>query len=245
MVMFQKNDFKAHVEEIVTAAEGGQTTRDPEVVQSWLRCINEYSLDPEHKGQARIVSEAVLREHQQEAEDLLSIARFGMEDLYRRVDSMGYVLLLTDAKGVTVDFIGDENVCLILGDNLFFNTEVLYENNLKKRCKIFIKKVKNPNNYGVIEEKKGVVYKIHEKPKRFISNYVVVGIYMFTNSVVKYVKKLKPSKRGEIEITDLNNIYINNNSCEVVLLENDSIWFDSGTFDSLVDASNFVRKNGL
>ena len=110
MVMFQKNDFKAHVEEIVTAAEGGQTTRDPEVVQSWLRCINEYSLDPEHKGQARIVSEAVLREHQQEAEDLLSIARFGMEDLYRRVDSMGYVLLLTDAKGVTVDFIGDEKV---------------------------------------------------------------------------------------------------------------------------------------
>ena len=152
---------------------------------------------------------------------------------------------IADAFLIGEEFIGDDNVCLILGDNLFFNTDVLYENNLKKRCKIFIKKVKNPNNYGVLEEKKGVVYKIHEKPKRFISNYVVVGIYMFTNSVVEYVKRLKPSKRGEIEITDLNNIYIDNNSCEVVLLENDSIWFDSGTFDSLVDACNFVRKNSL
>jgi transcriptional regulator of acetoin/glycerol metabolism len=102
--------FEQHVNEIVTAAEGGTTGRDQAVVQSWLRCLNDYNLDPEHKGEARIVPENVLREHQQEAEDLLSMARFGMEDLYRRVNSMGYVLLLTDAKGVTVDFIGDEKV---------------------------------------------------------------------------------------------------------------------------------------
>ena len=103
-------EFKEHVREIITAAEGGKTSRDPDVVKSWLRCLNDYSLDPEHKGQARIVPENVLREHQQDAEELLSIARFGMEDLYRRVNSMGYVLLLTDSQGVTVDFIGDEKV---------------------------------------------------------------------------------------------------------------------------------------
>lgn len=102
--------FDQHVQEILVAAQGGNSGRDPEVVKSWLRCLNDYKLDPEHKGEARILPESVLREHMQEAEDLLSIARFGMEDLYRRVNSMGYVLLLTDKKGVTVDFIGDEKV---------------------------------------------------------------------------------------------------------------------------------------
>ena len=102
--------FDEHVKEILAAAQGGQTSRDPEVVKSWLRCLHDYKLDPEHKGEARILPEATLREHKQEAEDLLLMARFGMEDLYRRVNSLGYVLLLTDKKGVTVDFIGDEKV---------------------------------------------------------------------------------------------------------------------------------------
>ncbi len=108
--MNQTRVFEQHVQEIVDAAEGKAVARDSGVVQSWLRCIQDHNLDPEHKGEARILPEAALRQHQQEAEDLLSIARFGMEDLYRRVNSMGYVLLLTDAKGVTVDFIGDEKV---------------------------------------------------------------------------------------------------------------------------------------
>ncbi len=102
--------FDQHVSEILAVAAGQDSRRDPEVVQSWLRCLNDYQLNPEHKGEARILPEGVLKEHKQEAEDLLSIARFGMEDLYRRVNSMGYVLLLTDKKGVTVDFIGDEKV---------------------------------------------------------------------------------------------------------------------------------------
>lgn len=102
--------FEEHVQEIVSATDGTTTLRDAEVIQSWIRCIKDHSLDPEHKGEARIVPSNVLREHQQEAEELLITARFGMEDLYRRVNSMGYVLLLTDAKGVTVDFIGDEKV---------------------------------------------------------------------------------------------------------------------------------------
>ena len=104
------NNFAAHVEEIVNVAEGGSSSRDQVVLDSWLRCITDHNLDPEHKGEARILPAETLRIHQQEAEELLSIARFGMEDLYRRVNSMGYVLLLTDAKGVTVDFIGDEKV---------------------------------------------------------------------------------------------------------------------------------------
>jgi transcriptional regulator of acetoin/glycerol metabolism len=102
--------FDLHVQEIVAAAEGKRTNRDPKVVQSWLRCLNDHKLDPEHKGEARIVPQHVLRQHQQDAADLMSIARFGMEDLYRRVNSMGYVLLLVNAKGVTVDFIGDVKV---------------------------------------------------------------------------------------------------------------------------------------
>ncbi len=102
--------FDSHIREIITAAEGGPVDRDTEVVESWLRCLNNHNLDPEHKGEARIVTESQLLQHRQEAEDLLAIARYGMEDLYRRVNSMGYVLLLTDAKGVTVDFIGDEKV---------------------------------------------------------------------------------------------------------------------------------------
>lgn len=102
--------FKQHVREITDLLDGKKIERDPIVVDSWLRCINQHKLDPEHKGAARILPETSLRYHQQEAEELVSNARFGMEDLYRRVNSMGYVLLLTDAKGVTVDFIGDEKV---------------------------------------------------------------------------------------------------------------------------------------
>ncbi|WP_299852466.1 sigma-54-dependent Fis family transcriptional regulator [uncultured Roseovarius sp.] len=108
--MSDASTFENHVREIISVAEGGTSSRDPEVVSSWLRCLNDHKLDPEHKGEAIILPEDRLRQHQQEAEDLLSIARYGMEDLYRRVNSMGYVLLLTDAKGVTVDFIGDEKV---------------------------------------------------------------------------------------------------------------------------------------
>ncbi len=109
--------------------------------------------------------------------------------------------------------------------------------------KIFVKKVKNPNRYGVLEEYNNIPKLIHEKPENFVSNNAVVGLYMYNNSVFDKVKLLKPSRRGELEITDLNNLYINNNECEVVYLESKSKWFDSGTFDSLLKASNFVKKN--
>ena len=108
--MFDASAFDNHIREISEAAEGKRIDRDEAVVESWLRCINDHKLDPQHKGKARIVTENTLRHHQQEAEDLLNIARFAIEDLYQRVNRLGYVLLLTDAKGVTVDFIGDDKV---------------------------------------------------------------------------------------------------------------------------------------
>ena len=101
----------------------------------------------------------------------------------------------------------------------------------------------NPNRYGVLEESNSKPIKVHEKPIKFISNNAVVGIYMYSSNVVKLVKNLQPSSRGELEITDLNNIYIKNDDCDIIHLENKSVWFDSGTFDDLLKASNYVKSN--
>ena len=141
------------------------------------------------------------------------------------------------------DFIKNDDVCLILGDNLFFNSDVILKNNLKKSAKIFVKKVKDPNRYGVLEEHKNKPILIHEKPNNYISDHAVVGLYMYKNNVIEIVKNLKVSQRGELEITDLNNIYINKNDCDVIYLENNSVWFDSGTFEALFYASEYVLKN--
>ena len=138
-------------------------------------------------------------------------------------------------------FIKNNNVCLILGDNLFFDSKKI-NSDLKNSSKIFIKKVDNPSSYGVLEFQDNSPLFIHEKPKKFISNYAVLGIYMYKSSVVDIAKRLEPSYRNEYEITDLNNLYLKNNDCEVIKLEEESEWFDSGTFDSLLKASNFVKK---
>src|SRR5690606_23362055 len=100
-------DTEAHVLEIVRAAEGEASRRDADVLASWRRCMNEHQLDPSRRLSPRLVTEGELRQHRQESEDLLGMARHGMEDLYRRVNAMGYVLLLSNARGVTVDAIGD------------------------------------------------------------------------------------------------------------------------------------------
>ena len=149
---------------------------------------------------------------------------------------------IAEAFIIGEEFIKNEDVCLILGDNLFFNSKSITKKNLTKSSKIFVKKVENPNSYGVLELFNDIPKLIHEKPQEFISNFAVVGLYMYTSSVIDKVKKLNPSKRGELEITDLNNIYLKGGECEVVYLEDDSSWFDSGTFDSLLKASNFVKN---
>lgn len=150
---------------------------------------------------------------------------------------------IAEAIIIGKDFIQNDDVCLILGDNLFFNSSVIRDGKLNKSSKIFVKKVKNANRYGVLEEIKNKPILIHEKPLKYISDNAVLGMYMYKNNVIDIVKKLKPSKRGELEITDLNNIYINENECDVVYMEEKSIWFDSGTFESLFDASEYVKKN--
>ena len=152
---------------------------------------------------------------------------------------------IAEAFVIGEDFIQNDDVCLILGDNLFFNSKLIHQKKLIKSSKIFVKEVKNPNRYGVLEIQNNEPILIHEKPKENISNYIVVGIYMYNNSVINNVKKLKPSKRGELEITDLNNIYLKNKDCEVVFMKENSVWYDSGDFDSLLNAANFVSKNNI
>ncbi len=152
---------------------------------------------------------------------------------------------IAEAFIIGEDFIQNDDVCLILGDNLFFNTQSINKKKLLKSSKIFVKEVQNPNLYGVLELQNDEPILIHEKPKKNISNYIVVGLYMYNNSVINKAKMLKPSKRGEFEITELNNIYLKKEDCEVVFMEKNSVWFDSGDFDSLLKAANYVSRNNI
>lgn len=144
------------------------------------------------------------------------------------------------------EFIGNERVCLILGDNLFFGhelTEHLKEaSSLKRGALIFGYYVNNPERYGVIEfDQEGKVISIEEKPQKPKSNWVVTGLYFYDNQVVKLAKTLKPSRRGELEITDLNNQYLKKGELKVILLGRGYAWLDTGTYDSLIDASVFIK----
>ncbi len=144
------------------------------------------------------------------------------------------------------DFIGKDNVTLILGDNFFYglNSEILKFEEFKKNfgAKIFAYKVNEPQNYGVINiYKNNKIKNIIEKPKKPNSNYVATGLYVYDNNVIKKVTKLKPSKRGELEITDLNNIYIKEKKLEAIFLQSGSVWLDAGTSQDLLKASQFVQ----
>ncbi len=145
------------------------------------------------------------------------------------------------------DFIGNDNVCLILGDNIFSGNNfeeylMLAKNNLVKgNSSIFGVTVENPCDFGVIEEHNGKI-KIIEKPKQTQSNLIVSGLYFYTNDVINISKNLKPSKRNELEVTDVNNYYISNNKLKLIRLEKDISWIDTGTHESLVEASTFFRK---
>lgn len=152
------------------------------------------------------------------------------------------------------EFIGQDNVCLILGDNLFFGHEfpVTLENTVKnhKGARIFAYRVSDPSQFGVVEigpDKKPI--RIEEKPKTFISNWAVTGLYFYDSSVVQLAKNLKPSARGELEITDINKAYLNRGNLEVEHLGRGIAWLDLGTPDSLLSSSLFVqtleRRQGL
>ncbi len=147
------------------------------------------------------------------------------------------------------DFIGDDSVCLILGDNIFFGHDLsnLLENSLKtvdlkNDAVVFGYNVKDPERYGVVSfNKNGKVKKIVEKPKIPKSNYAVVGLYYYPNDVIHIAKNIEPSKRGELEITSVNQEFLNQNRLSVELMGRGYAWLDTGTQEAMNNASNFIK----
>ena len=143
-------------------------------------------------------------------------------------------------------FIEKENVCLVLGDNIFYGqhfTEQLERASRKEKgATIFGCFTKEPQRFGVIEfDTNGKTLSIEEKPPNPKSNFAVTGLYFYDNQVIEFAKSLKPSSRGELEITDLNNIYIKESNLDVEILGRGFTWLDTGTFDSLLEASQLVQ----
>lgn len=143
------------------------------------------------------------------------------------------------------DFIGDDDVCLVLGDNIFYGAELptlLKEASESSAPVVFGYRVADPERYGVVEfDKDGKVLSLEEKPLVPKSNYAVVGLYFYPNSVVEIASSLKPSARGEYEITDVNREYLRRGELQVREMSRGFAWLDTGTHQSLADATNFVR----
>jgi glucose-1-phosphate thymidylyltransferase len=143
-------------------------------------------------------------------------------------------------------FVGNDTACLVLGDNIFYGQgfgNILKEcAKLKDGAIVFGYYVKDPQRYGVAEfDKHGKVLSIEEKPQNPKSNYAVTGLYFYSNDVIAKAKGLKPSARGELEITDLNRLYLNEDRLNVQLLSRGMAWLDTGTHESLLQASNFIQ----
>ena len=155
------------------------------------------------------------------------------------------------------DFIGDDDVCLVLGDNIFYGhgfSELLQKSvaNVEndKKATIFGYYVNDPERYGVVDfNDNGQVLNIEEKPKSPKSNYAVIGLYFYPNSVVKIAQEVKPSERGELEITTVNEMYLKEGNLNVELMGRGYAWFDTGTHESMLEASNFIhtieKRQGL
>jgi glucose-1-phosphate thymidylyltransferase len=153
---------------------------------------------------------------------------------------------LADAFIVGEDFIGEDSVCLILGDNVFygqgFGPKLQKASKVEKGAVIFGYYVTNPSEFGVVEfDERGNVLSLEEKPSKPKSNYAIPGLYFYDNSVVEKAKNLKPSVRGELEITDLNREYLKERQLRVELLGRGFAWLDTGTYDGLANAADFVK----
>ncbi len=153
---------------------------------------------------------------------------------------------IADAFIVGKDFIGTDSVCLILGDNIFYGHDLISmlekSSRIEKGAIVFGYYVKSPERYGVVEfDKNKKVISIEEKPSNPKSNFAVVGLYFYDNSVVELAHTIKPSARGEIEITDINNEYLKRGEMKVELMGRGYAWLDTGTNSSLLDASMFVK----
>jgi len=152
---------------------------------------------------------------------------------------------LAQAFIIGEEFIGDDNVCMVLGDNIFYGYDLsrtLREAaTLKDGAVVFGYYVNDPERYGVAEfDATGKVLSLEEKPTDPKSNYAVTGLYFYSNDVVKKAKDLKPSKRGELEITDLNQLYLDEKRLSLKMMGRGMAWLDTGTHDSLLEASNFI-----
>lgn len=153
---------------------------------------------------------------------------------------------LAEAFILGAEFIGNDSVALVLGNNIFYGNQLsaLVQNAAKKQtgATVFGYYVTDPERYGVIEfDKDRKVLSIEEKPQKPKSNWAAVGLYFYDNRVVEWARNLKPSARGELEITDINNLYLRDGSLHVELMKRGFAWLDTGTQDSLLEASNFVQ----
>ena len=153
---------------------------------------------------------------------------------------------LAQAFIIAEEFVDNENVALVLGDNIFygqsFSDDLIDASSKKDGATIFAYRVKDPSSFGIIEfGHNGKPISIQEKPKNPKSNYAVTGLYFYDNKVVEIAKSIKPSKRGELEITAINENYLNADNLHVKILGRGFAWLDTGTHDSLLDASDFVR----
>lgn len=153
---------------------------------------------------------------------------------------------LAQAFIIGEQFIGNDHVCLILGDNIFYGSDIEAQLELsmeqKKGATIFAYYVTDPERYGVVSfNENGKAIDLEEKPEAPKSNFAVTGLYMYDNQVIDIAKSVRPSPRGELEITDVNAMYLKNNQLDVELLDRGTAWLDTGTFSSLLDAANFIR----
>ena len=171
-------------------------------------------------------------------------SHLGIKISYQKQDQPNGI---AEAFIIGEEFIDSENVALILGDNIFHGSQVVdlinkQSSTVLEGARIFAYKVPDPQRYGVVEfNKKNSVISIEEKPQLPKSNFAVTGLYVYDNEVCKHAKKLSPSPRGELEITDLNNLYLSQTKLEVVLLDSGVAWLDAGTPDSLLEAAHFVQ----
>jgi len=172
--------------------------------------------------------------------------RIGMKFTYKEQPSPDG---LAQAFTIGEEFIGDDDVCLILGDNIFYGhglTNMLANSianvTSESKATVFGYYVKDPERYGVAEfDAKGNVISIEEKPETPKSNYAVVGLYFYPNNVCEIAKSIKPSNRGELEITTVNQHYLEQNKLKVELMGRGYAWLDTGTHESLLEASNFIQ----